>query len=243
MSKHKEQKSLPRAILSSPLAMVMLVAAVVVFGLSFAGYVRRGGFWSPEVEARVFNEGGSRRNQNSSSASGKQRVFAFQGEVYDQAEQVRESAALAMGTTLLAAGRSLEKQPFQTVEALVAGMNEAGLLPPGLSQDSGSTSLSSRHAAYYIRYRSDPLGVEVLSIAKGTGNGVAMMVRLPDDEFSDNALTYYIIPKSGLQVPGAFAPASRLLGAGWRPETFKATEVSPTEKEKQREWLAARAGN
>lgn len=241
MSKRKEQKSLPRAVLSSPLAMVLLVAAVVVFVLSFAGYVRRGGFWSPEVEARVFNEGGSTRNQNSSSGSGKQRMFAFQGEVYDQAEQVRESAALAMAATLLAAGRSLEKRPYQTVEALVAGVNEAGLLPPGLIQDSGSTSLSSRHAAYYIRYRAAPLGVEVLSIAKG-GSGVAMMVRLPDDEFSENALTYYIIPKSGLQVPGGFAPASQLLGAGWRPETLKATEVSPGEKEKQREWLAARAG-
>jgi len=242
MSKRKEQKSLPRAILSSPLAMVLLVAAIVVFILSFAGYVRRGGFWSPEVEARVFNEGGSKRNQNGLAGSGKQRMFAFQGEVYDQAEQVRESAALAMGTTLLAAGRSLDKQPFQTVEALVAGMNEAGLVPPGLTQDSGSTSLSSQHAVYYIRYRAAPLGVEVLSIAKGSGNGVAMMVRLPDDEFSENALTYYIIPKTGLQVPDAFAPASQLLGAGWRPETLKATEVSPAEKEKQREWLAAKAG-
>src|SRR6266511_2289367 len=56
MTGSKSQKSLGRAFLSSPLAVVLSVAMVVVFVMSFAGYVRRGGFWSPEVEARVFNE-------------------------------------------------------------------------------------------------------------------------------------------------------------------------------------------
>jgi hypothetical protein len=32
-----------------------------------------------------------------------------------------------------------------------------------------------------------------------------------------------------------------LIGAGWRPESFKAAEVSAAEREKQREWLAARS--
>ena len=53
---NKETKSLGRALVSSPLAMVLLVAMLVVFGMSLAGYIRRGGFWSPEVEATVLNE-------------------------------------------------------------------------------------------------------------------------------------------------------------------------------------------
>ena len=234
MSKRKEQKSIGRVLVSSPLAVVLAVAIIVVFVMSFAGYVRRGGFWTPEVEARVFNEG-SDRNQ-SSGISGNRRRFAFQGEVYNQAEQVRESAALAIGTTLLATHRTLERKPFHTVESLIAGVAEHGLLPPGLTLD-GKSSVVSRHGTYYIRYREQPLGVEVLSIGR---DGVAIIVRLPDDEFSENALTYYLISKTGLEVPGGFAPVAELISAGWRPETFRAVQLSQTEMEEDRQWLAAR---
>jgi hypothetical protein len=243
MNKRREQQSIGKAFLSSPLAVVLTVVMVVVFGLSFAGYVRRGGFWSPEVEARVFNEAGRAGNESSGANAGKRRRFAFQGEVYDQAEQVRESAALAMAATLLAAHRVLERKPFETIDALIAGVVEQGLLPPGLAEDNGSRSLISRHGTYYIRYRSDPLGLEVLSISRGIGDGVAIIVRLPDDEFSENALTYYTISKAGLQAPSGFAPVAQLISSGWRPETFKAAELSPAEKELQRQWLSARTAS
>jgi hypothetical protein len=83
--------------------------------------------------------------------------------------------------------------------------------------------------------------VEVLSIGKGARDGVAIIVRLPDDEFSEHALTYYMIPKAGLQVPGGFEPVGQLSRSGWRPETFKSAELSQAEKEQERQWLAARA--
>ena len=173
--------------------------------------------------------------------SNEQRAFAFQGEVYDQVEQVRESAALAMGTTLLAVHGVLERKPFTTVDSLLAGVVAGGLAPPGLSQDSGNAAMSSAQAVYYIRYRAEPLGVEVLSIGKGKGSGVAIVVRLPDDGFSENALTYYMLSKAGAQMPAAFTPTSQLMVAGWQPVTFKASEVSGSERELQRQWLAARA--
>src|SRR5215216_4155610 len=101
MSKSNSKKSVVQAFLSSPLVVVLTVATVTVFVFSFAAYARRGGFWSPEVEARVFNESRRRSKQVTNTGSGSQRVFAFQGEVYDQADQVTKSAALLMGTTLL----------------------------------------------------------------------------------------------------------------------------------------------
>jgi len=241
MTKPREQKSIARVFLSSPLVLVLTVTIIVVFVMSFAGYIRRGGFWTPEVEARVFNDGGRDRNQ-SSGVSGNRRKFAFQGEVYNQAEQVKESAALTLGATLLAIERAREQKPYQTVESLIRGVAEHGLLPPGMTLD-GSASVVSRYGNYYIRYREQPLGVEVLSIGKGAFDGVAILVRLPDDEFSENALTYYMISKAGLQVPGGFAPVAQLISSGWRPETLKAAESSQGEKEKDRQWLAARAAN
>jgi len=239
MTKSRDNKGIGRAFLSSPLAVVLTVAMIVVFVMSFAGYVRRGGFWSPEVEARVFNQDGRDQNQ-SSGVPGNRRKFAFQGEVYNGAEQVRESAALAIGATLLATQRALDRKPFQTVESLIVGVAEQDLLPPGLMQN-GST-VTSRYGRYYIRYRAEPVGVEVLSVGKGS-DGLAILMRLPDDEFSDNALTYYTISKAGLQVPVGFAPVAQLISEGWRPETFKAAELSQTEKERERQWLAARSGN
>ena len=229
-----------RAFISSPLVVVLTVATVTVFVFSFATYARRGGFWSAEVEARVFNERGKRSRQGTDGGSGSQRVFAFQGEVYDEAQQVRESAALLMGTTLLAAQRSLERKPFVNVESLVAGVVSGGLLPPGLKQDGGASSFSSEQAVYYIRYRAEPLGVEVLSVGKGRDVGVVVLARLPDDEFFENALTYYVVSKGGVGMPAAFTAAAKLIEGGWRPESFKASEVSTSEKEEQRAWLAAR---
>jgi hypothetical protein len=233
------KKSLGRAFLSSPLVVVLTVATVTVFVFSFAAYARRGGFWSPEVEARVFNERGTRRH-GTGTGSGSQRVFAFQGEVYDEAEQVTKSAALLMATTLFAAQRSLEGKAFVNVESLMAGVVSEGLLPPGLKQESGSNSFSSEHAVYYIRYRPEPLGVEVLAVSKGKQVGSAILARLPDDEFFENALTYYVLSKAAVEMPVAFTPAAKLIEGGWRPESFKAAEVSTSEKEKQRVWLAGR---
>lgn len=240
MTKSPEQKGIGKAFLSSPLAVVVTVAMTVVFVMSFAGYVRRGGFWSPEVEARVFNQDGRDQNQ-SNGGSGNRRRFAFQGEVYNEAEQVRESAALAIGATLLATQGALDRKPYQTVESLIVGVVEQDLLPPGLRQN--GSNLTSRYGSYYIRYRAEPVGVEVLSIGKGSRDGVAILMRLPDDEFSDNALTYYTISKAGLHVPVGFAPVAELISEGWRPATFKAAELSQSEKEQERQWLTAREAN
>lgn len=239
MSTSNSKRTVGQAFLNSPLVVVLTVATLTVFVFSFAAYARRGGFWSPEVEARVFNERGTRSKQGT-DRSGSQRVFAFQGEVYDEAEQVNKSAALLMGTTLLAAQRSLERKPFVNVESLVAGVISEGMLPPGLKQESGANSFSSERAVYYIRYRREPLGIEVLSVAKGNEVGSAILARLPDDEFFENALTYYVLPKGAAEMPAGFTPVARLIEGGWRPESFKASEVSTSEREEQRAWLAAR---
>ena len=67
-----------------------------------------------------------------------------------------------------------------------------------------------------------------------------VLARLPDDEFFENALTYYVVSKGGVGMPAAFTAAAKLIEGGWRPESFKASEVSTSEKEEQRAWLAAR---
>src|SRR5207237_2305815 len=115
-----------------------------------------------------------------------------------------------------------------------------GLFPPDMVLDQSGSSVSSSYAVYYVRYRSDPLGVEIVSIGKGSLSGPPLLVRLPDDEFSQNALTYYVAPKAGggVMVPVAFAAPAQIITAGWQPVTFKSNGVSLGQAEKGRQWLA-----
>jgi hypothetical protein len=242
VSKTKTIRSLGRTVFSSPLLVAAGAAVLVVFVLSFAGYVRHGGFWSPEVEARVFSSG--KAQDSGGQSSNGQRVFAFQGEVYADAERLREAAALGVGTMLLATQHNLDHSPFFSVEALLGAMASDGLLPPDMVFDRSGSSVSSRYGDYYVRYRSAPLGVEIVSIGKGSLSGPPLMVRLPDDEFSQNAMTYYVAPKAGggVTVPVAFATPAQIIAAGWQPVRFKAADVSPEEAEKGKRWLAGGSG-
>jgi hypothetical protein len=115
-----------------------------------------------------------------------------------------------------------------------------GLLPPDMVLDRSGSSVSSSYGVYYVRYRSDPLGVEIVSVGKGNLSGPPLMVRLPDDEFSQNAMTYYVASKAGggVTVPVAFATPAQIFATGWQPVAFKAADVSREEAEKGKRWLA-----
>jgi len=234
----KTTRSLGRTVLSSPLLVAVVAAVLVVSVLSFAGYVRRGGFWSPEVEARVLSRG--QALDSSRQSSNGQRVFAFQGEVYSDAERLREAAALGVGSMLVATQRDLDHAPILSVEALLRAMAREELLPPDMVLDQSGSSVSSKHAVYYVRYRSDPLGVEIVSVGRGSLSGPPLLVRLPDDEFSQNTLTYYVAPKAGgsVRVPIAFATPAQIIAMGWQPVAFKSKGVSSDEAKKGEQWLA-----
>ena len=211
---------------SSPLLVTFGVAAVVVFGLSFAQYARRGGFWAPAVEARVFTN--DLRNHPTGFDANGQRPFVFQGEVFSDASRLQESAALALAGMLVATNRAMENRPVQSVENLLVEMRSLQLVPPGVEYVADQKCLTSSFANYYLRYRQSPLGVEVVSECKTQLCGPTLLVRLPDDEFSPGQLTYYTAPRAGsVPVPAAFSPATDVINAGWRPESFRAQAPQP----------------
>lgn len=209
------------SVFKSPLFIALGVMAVVVFGLSFVEYARRGGFWAPEVEARVFTTGkGTREGEG---ANNSERRFALQGEVYSDAERLREASALAIGGTLVAADQRLNDRAIETVDGLIEEMYRTEAMPPGIEFNAAKKCLTSEVANYFVRYRQSPLGVEVVSECKGQLCGPVLLVRLPDDEFSEGALTYYTAPPTGsVPVPAAFSSAADVIKAGWRPEKFRA---------------------
>jgi hypothetical protein len=205
----------------SPLFIALGVMAVVVFGLSFVQYARRGGFWAPEVEARVFTTG--KGTGEGDGANNGERRFALQGEVYSDAERLREASAVAIGGTLVAADRRLNGRAIETVDGLIEEMYRAEALPPGIEFNAARKCLTSEVANYYVRYRQSPLAVEVVSVCKGQLCGPVLLVRLPDDDFSEGGLTYYTAPQAAnVPVPAAFSSAADVIKAGWSPEKFRA---------------------
>src|ERR1051325_8439623 len=124
----KSRSSFISALKSSPLLVTFGVAAIVVFGSLFVQYARRGGFWSPKVEARVFTRDrsgkGDRRDANG------QRPFVFQGEVYSDATRLQEASAIALAGMLVAANRSMENRSLPNVESLLNEMFATEVVPP-----------------------------------------------------------------------------------------------------------------
>jgi len=213
-----------------------MAASLVVFVVCFVGYARRGGFWTPSVDARVFNEGG--RRGLGSSDGGNGRVFPFQGEVYSDAERVREGSALALAGMLCAAQRSLDRRAVSTVDELLIAVRDDGALPPGMAIDGSAKKITSEYGDYFLRYRVAPLGVEVVSLGKGPLSGAPFLVRLPDDRLNENTLTYYVARKrDGVAVPSAFAAASEIVQAGWTPVRYRANGVSAEDLAKGKQWL------
>ena len=231
-----EKLSLRKALFGSPLVVALAAAAIVVFGLTLVGYVRRGGFWSPSVDARVVD--GRARSGRAEITSGERRLFPLQGEVYGEAERLRESAALTLSTTLCAGTAALQQRPVGSVQELLSRVSSEGGLPPGMAVASDGTKVSSNLGEYFVRYRSSPLGVEVVSLGKGNFVGRAFLIRIPDDALGENALSYYAATSGEkVQVPAPFAAAAEIVKSGWLPERFRASQLPGDELVKSKQWL------
>lgn len=239
--KQKQPVTIRKAVLGSPLLVALVAMAVVVFSLSLVGYIRRGGFWSPKVEARVFDETGKRTNAEGRDSQGR-RVFPLQGEVYGETERLREATALSLAATLCAGSRTLSGHPLGSVQDLLSAVSADGAMPPGLELVDGGTKVRSQVGDYYVRYRQSPLGVEVVSLGTGKMPGRSFLIRLPDDG-ADDGLTYYAFSKAEeVKVPAGFASMGEVVGAGWLPERFRANQVSAEDLAKAREWMEQSKG-
>lgn len=240
--KQRQPVTIRRAVFGSPLLVALMAMAVVVFGLSLVGYIRRGGFWSPKVEARVFDETGRRAEADGRDAQGR-RLFPLQGEIYGETERLREASALSLAATLCAGSRALSGHPVATVEDLLSAVSGDGAMPPGLELVDGGTKVRSQVGDYYVRYRPSPLGVEVVSLGTGKRPGRSFLIRMPDDGATGDELTYYVFSKAEeVKVPGGFAPMGEVIGAGWLPERFRANQVSADDLAKAKEWMEESKG-
>ena len=153
-----------------------------------------------------------------------------EGEVSRTEERIRQATALATATSLFAASESLNSRTPSTVTALLTGISSAGLLPPGMQLLDAKGEISSPHGSLFIRYRPEPLGIEILSVGNVRLDGPAILVRLPGPSLSDrdnDGVGLYLATRlNEVQLPEPFASEAEVIALGFAPEPLRAAKLS-----------------
>jgi hypothetical protein len=163
----------------------------------------------------------------------RQHVQAFvsvsEGEVSRTEERIREATALALAASLFAATESLAHRIPASEEALLSGVQKAGLLPPGMQLVDNSRLVTSARGALQVRYRSEPLCIEVVSIGRVRADGPVLLLRVPsmisgNDEPGDVVL-YMATRLDEITIPQPFASEAQIIALGFAPEPLRAATL------------------
>jgi hypothetical protein len=164
------------------------------------------------------------------------------GEIERTAARVREVSALLTGLTLFAVNEAIAKRAAPSVQALVNRFVAQGLLPPGINRHTAEGVLESDRAVIYVRYRPEPLAIEVVSIGREPldGPGVIGRITTGGDENSGAAL---LIARQigGVSLPEPFAPTEQAAAMNWSVEPLRERTFSPQELEQINAWLRTRS--
>lgn len=163
----------------------------------------------------------------------RQQVQAFasvsEGEVSRTEERIREAMAVALSVSLFAATESLSQRIPASELALLSGVEKAGLLPAGLRLIDNSVLITSERGTLQVRYRPEPLCIEVVSIGRERTDGPALLLRVPSmisgkDEAGDVVL-YMATRLDEITIPQPFASEAQIIALGFAPEPLRAATL------------------
>ena len=175
------------------------------------------------VDPRVTLEQGSGPSHKRSTVAAPPGIAtAMDGEVARTADRIGEATALALSTGLYATTEQLNKRTPRSVGALLAGVAQKGLMPPGLIGAGSEGTFVSQSGSLSVRYRPAPLGIEVVSIGNKPEHGPALIVRVPGGASEEGEARLYIAGSlTGVTVPAPFATEAELIALGWSPERLR----------------------
>jgi hypothetical protein len=159
-------------------------------------------------------------------------VSVSEGEVSRTEERIREATALALAASLFAATESLAHRIPANDRALLAGVQKARLLPPGMQLVDNAVLVSSERGTFQVRYRPQPLCIEVVAIGRERTDGPALLLRVPSmnaakDETRDVVL-YMATRLDEIPIPQQFASEAQIIAAGFAPEPLRAMTLPDT---------------
>jgi len=162
-----------------------------------------------------------------------QQVAAFvavtEGEVSRTEERIRQVTALATATSLFAGSEALNRRTPPDVTALLKGAKAARLMPPGMQVSGSDGEVAVAHGKLFVRYRPEPLGIEIVSLGNVPLDGPALLVRVPVDGMSGtNAVAAALYVATSLEhknVPVPFAHEAEVVALGFAPEPLRAAKL------------------
>ena len=152
------------------------------------------------------------------------------GEVSRTEQRIREATALATAISLFVANESLNRRAPANAKALLLAIKNSGLMPPGLQTDGTDQSLVSAHANLVVRYRNEPLGIEIVSLGRASMDGPSLIVRVLSDEMRDTKLEgsniYVATSLQQTKVPSPFASEAEIFALGFERQQLPSTKPS-----------------
>lgn len=198
--------------------MIAGLAASLIFAVSLVA----NHFRMSAIDPRVTVELGEAANVKQASARQPVIATTIDGEVARTAERVGEATALALSASLYAASEQIRGRAPRGARDLISGLAARKLLPPGLAGAQVEGSLVSTYGSISVRYRPEPLGVEVISLGHKPPDGPALIVRIPDELSEKGEAKLYIAGSLGaVRVPAPFSPAAEVIALGWSPEPLR----------------------
>lgn len=217
----------------SPPLIVALTVVIVIAGMLFAGWLNARRY---RVKARVEIAEPAIELQTSQASVVATAAGLPNGEVGRTATRMREVTGLLTGLATLAVIEQMSNRSPANANVLVGLMAKRDLLPPGIRQTPGEGVLISDCATIYVRYRSAPLGIEIVSIGSERTDGPAIIVRLAAGGDDDSGVALLIARKAEAPIPAPFAPISQILAMGWNVEPFRERSFTPREVEQLTAW-------
>jgi hypothetical protein len=162
------------------------------------------------------------------------------GEVYRTAERLRVASAVALAAGLYVAEEQVNRRYPQSADSVIGGLRSAGLLPPGITGD-GRAMLHSHFARVLLRFRSNPLAIETISVPNSREDGPGLMVRIPGSGPDGDRGSVFIADRLGdINPPSPFASITDCVRAGWIDQPINQAETPQEQQQKLRDWLATR---
>lgn len=164
------------------------------------------------------------------------------GEVERTAARIRDVSALTMGLTLFAVNEGLNRRAITNVGTLVTRFVARGLLPPGVGQNAEQGVLESERTLIYVRYRPDPLAVEVVSVGRERSDGPPLIGRIATGADEEAGASLFVAHGLGdIPLPEPFTSAARMAALNWTPEPLRERAFTPQEAEQINGWLRAQS--
>jgi hypothetical protein len=217
---------------------VLMALASLLLGVTLLRYCSTGGV--PIVEPMVVLERPRVDDSATVQSVPAPSKLPDDGEVYRTAARLREASALALAAALFAADEASNRRSISGAGALVAGVRLKGLLPPGVTV-TAAAMLQSDSSRLTLRFRPEPIAIEVLSFPLARENGPAIMIRIPTvDEMGQHGSVFIADRLGEIDPPSAFASITDCVRAGWIDQSFDQAEIPVAELAQLRAWLAAK---